>query len=187
MGRTFSPPLDLSANRALGLWVYGDGKGEVINLQQTSPPHMSHGIADHYILVDFVGWRYFELIEPEGKRHADYSWPYGGIYSIYRESIRPNAVETLSLWYNNLPSGEEVTCYLSPIRSLPTVKATLRNPRVSIGGATLTFPVEIETGQVLEFRSPTDCRLWPARRGACPDNAAWRRADAHCRHERGQI
>ncbi|MBT3379752.1 MAG: hypothetical protein HN742_31825 [Lentisphaerae bacterium] len=160
MGKTFSPPLDLSGNRALGLWVYGDGKGEVINLQQTSPSHLSHGIADHYILVDFVGWRYLELIEPEGARHADYSWPYGGIYSIYRESIRPNAVQTLSLWYNNLPPGEQATCYLSPIQALPTVEATLRNPRVSIGGATLTFPVEIKTGQVLEFRSPTDCRLF---------------------------
>ncbi len=160
LGKTFSPPLDLSGNRALGLWVFGDGKGEVINLQQTSPSHLSHGIADHYIVVDFTGWRYFELVEPEGARYAEYSWPYGGIYSMYRESIRPKTVATLSLWYNNLPPGAEAACYLSPVRALPTVRAKLRDPRVTIGDATILFPVEIETGQVLEFRPPGDCRLF---------------------------
>ncbi len=115
VGTTFTPPLNLNAQQALGVWVFGDGKGEVLNLQQTSPSHLSHAIADHYITVDFHGWRYFELVEPEGQRHAAYSWPYGGIYSIYRESIRPGNVETLSLWYNNLPPQQTVTCYLSPI------------------------------------------------------------------------
>ena len=52
-GKTFSPPANLSAHQALGVWVFGDGKGEVLNLQQTSPSHLSHAIADHYITVDF--------------------------------------------------------------------------------------------------------------------------------------
>ena len=160
LGKTFSPPVNLSGHQALGMWVYGDGKGEVLNLQQTSPSHLSHAIADHYITVDFTGWRYFELVEPEGRRHADYSWPYGGIYSIYRESIRPNSVATLSLWYNNVPSKETVACYLSPIRALPIVPAKLRNPSVTIDGKTITFPVDIETGQFLEFRGPEDCKLY---------------------------
>jgi hypothetical protein len=159
-GKTFAPPVDLGGHQALGVWVYGDGEGEVLNLQQTSPTHLSHGIADHYIDVDFTGWRYFELIEPEGKRHADYSWPYGDIYSMYREFIRPNAVEKLSLWYNNLPPKDTVTCYLSPVRALSTVSAKLRDPSVTVGGKTLAFPVEIATGQYLEFRSPTDCKLY---------------------------
>jgi len=159
-GKTFSPPANLSGHQALGLWVYGDGKGEVLNLQQTSPSHLSHAIADHYITVDFTGWRYFELVEPEGERHADYSWPYGGIYSIYRESIRPNSVETLSLWYNNIPPKQKVACYLSPIRALPIVPAKLRHPSVTVGGKTITFPVDIETGQFLEFRGLNDCKLY---------------------------
>ncbi|NOX56258.1 MAG: hypothetical protein GXP27_17800 [Planctomycetes bacterium] len=163
IGRVFSPPLNLSKTRALGLWVYGDGKGEVLNLQQTSPPHLSHAIADHYIVVDFKGWRYFELVEPEGERHADYSWPYGGGYAIYRESIRPNSVETLSLWYNNIPPGQTVRCYLSPIRALPTCPVELRNPSVTIGGETIIFPVTIKTGQYLEFFGPDDCKLYGPR------------------------
>jgi hypothetical protein len=160
VGKRFSPPVNLSGHQALGLWVYGDGKGEVLNLQQTSPSHLSHAIAEHYITVDFTGWRYFELVEPEGQRHADYSWPYGGAYAIYRESIRPNGVETLSLWYNNIPPKETVACYLSPIRGLPIRPTKLRNPSLTIGGKTITFPVDIETGQYLEFRAPDDCKLY---------------------------
>ena len=160
VGKKFSPPINLSGHEGLGLWVYGDGQGQVLNLQQTSPSHLSHGIADHYITIDFKGWRYFALLEPEGARHADYSWPYGGHYAIYRESIRANQVETLSLWYNDLPTKDTVTCYVSPIRALPVAPATLRNPTIQLGDRKLRFPVAIETGQYLEFRGLDDCRLY---------------------------
>lgn len=159
-GKVFSPPVNLTGQQALGVWVYGDSKGEVLNLQQTSPEHLSGGIADHYIVVDFTGWRYFELVEPEGERYADHAWPYGWLYSIYRESIIPSQVQTLSLWLNNLPPKDNVTCYLSPIRALPVVSGKLRNPSVTVNGQTVTFPVEIESGQVLEFRSATDCVVY---------------------------
>ena len=159
-GKSFSPEANLTGHEALGVWVHGDGKGELLNLQLKSPAHLSHADGDHYITVDFTGWRYFELIEPEGRRHADHSWPYGNIYSIYRESIRPSSIGSLNLYFNNLPPKETVTCYLSPVRALPTVKAKLRNPTVSLGGRTVMFPVEIESGQYLEFRSPSDCKLY---------------------------
>ena len=163
IGKRFNPPINLTGHQALGLWVYGDGKGEVLNIQQTSPPHMSHAHGDHYIVIDFEGWRYFELVEPEGERYADYSWPYGSIYSIYRESIRPNAVETLSLWLNNIPPKGTVTCYLSPIRALPTKSSVLRAPSLTVAGETLRFPVDVATGQFLEFRGPGDCKLYGPR------------------------
>ncbi len=160
IGKTFSPPIDLSGHEAIGLWVHGDGQGQVLNLQQTSPSHLSHGIADHYITIDFTGWRYFTLLEPEGARHANYSWPYGGSYAIYRESIRSSAVEKLSLWYNNLPANGTVTTFLGPIRALPVVAAKLRNPVVTVGEQEIRFSVEMETGQCLEFRGVDDCRLY---------------------------
>ena len=158
--KTFDPPAKLSGKEALGLWVYGDGKGEVLNLQTRSPIHITRAYGDHYIDVNFKGWRYLELIEPEGKRHADYSWPYGGLYQIYRERVRYSAVEKLTLYYNNLPPKETVTTYLSPIRALPVVRVKLRNAAVTIGGQMLRFPVAIESGCYLELRSPRDCKLY---------------------------
>ncbi|MCL5104046.1 MAG: hypothetical protein M1133_08025 [Armatimonadetes bacterium] len=160
VGKRFTPTLDIGKSQALGVWVYGDGQGELLNLQLTGPPHISWGIGEHYITVDFTGWRYFELIEPEGERWANYSWPYGEDYPIYRESVNFGAIESLSLWYNNIPQGKTVTCYLSPIKALPLASEKLHNPSVTIGGRTITFPIDLESGCYIEFNSVTDCKLY---------------------------
>ena len=161
LSREFLPALNIAGHEAFGVWVYGDGQGEVINLQIKSPKHLAWGIGDHYVRVDFTGWRYFELIEPEGERTHDYFWPYeGDIYGIYREKVNYGQVGTLSLWYNNLPLSQQVKCYLSPIKALPLVKGKLINPKVTIAGKTITFPVELEPGSYLEFRSASDCKVF---------------------------
>ncbi|HUT74304.1 MAG TPA: hypothetical protein VM221_05670 [Armatimonadota bacterium] len=160
MTKVFPTPLDLGERQALGVWVHGDGQGEVLNFQLRSPEHVVAGIGDHYVIVDFTGWRYFEMIEPEGARFEDYHWPYGDLHSIYREFVDYRQVASLGLWYNNLPPGGQVDCRLSPIRALPLVEIKLRNPAVTIGGKTVVFPCEIETGCYLEFRSMSDCRLY---------------------------
>jgi len=158
--KAFAPPLNLGAHQALGLWVYGDGQGEVLNVQVRSPSHLVSGIGDHYITVDFTGWRYFELIEPEGDRYADFRWPYGDIYSIYRESVRFDQVETVGLWYNNLQPGKPATCYLSPIKAMPLVASKLINPTIKVGAQAITFPVEIPSGHYLELAEPGNCKLY---------------------------
>ena len=140
--------------------MYGDGQGEVLNFQLRNPEHISFGIGEHYVIVDFTGWRYFELIEPEGERYAHYSWPYGATYSIYFFSVDYGHLESLSVWYNNLPPGKQVTCYLSPVKALPLVKTTLSNPAITINNRTLIFPGQIESGCYLEFRSLSDCKLY---------------------------
>jgi hypothetical protein len=160
MAKVFSPLTNLSSHPAMGVWVYGDGKGEVLNLQLKSPLHLSEGIGDHYIPVDFTGWRYFELVEPEGERFSDYAWPYGYPYAIYREGVVFDQVESLGLWLNNIPPQQKVTCYLSPIRALPLVKAKLRRPAVTVGSRTIVFLTEIESGSYLEYNSPADCKLY---------------------------
>jgi len=162
MGKIFRPALDLSRNQALGIWVYGDGQGEVLNFQLRSPEHLSLAIGEHYVTVDFTGWRYFELIEPEGERYANYSWPYGSTYAIYFFSVDYGHLESLNLWYNNLPPGKEVACYLSPIKALPLAKARFSNPAITINNKTLVFPAQIESGSRLEFRSLSDCKLYGA-------------------------
>ena len=75
--KPFAPPQNLSAHQALGVWIHGDGQGEILNFQLRSPEHLVGTLADHYVPIDFTGWRYVELIEPEGARWSDYQWPYG--------------------------------------------------------------------------------------------------------------
>lgn len=161
IGAVFSPPMVLGQRQAIGVWVYGDGSGALLNFQLRSPRHLAWGIGDHYVVVDFAGWRYFELIEPEGGRTHDYTWPYNAdIYGIYRERVNYDSVETLSLWVNNVPRGNPVEFYVSPVKALPLVKSKLANPRVTVRGKTLSFPVEIEVGSCLEFRSLSDCKVY---------------------------
>ncbi|MGQ9729760.1 MAG: hypothetical protein ACUVX8_00675 [Candidatus Zipacnadales bacterium] len=160
LGCTFEPVLDLSKHQAFGVWIYGDGKGEVLNFQRTSPSHITHAVDDHYVTIDFTGWRYFKLVESEGERHALYGWPYSGAYAIYRELVNLNHVHTFSVWVNNLPPNDSITCYLSPVKGIPVLETTLRNPSVSLGGVKVTFPIEMPTGSCLEFRSMTDCKLY---------------------------
>lgn len=160
IGKVYEPALDLTNREALGVWVHGDGQGELLNLRMMSPSHLSHGIGDRYITVDFTGWRYFELIETEGAAIDAWGWPYGGHYAVYREDLTFNAIESFALWYNNLPVGKPVTCHIGPVKALPVMPVALRNPRITVNGQTVTFPCEVTTGSYIEFRGMADCKLY---------------------------
>ena len=128
----------------------------MLNFQWRAPEHISIGLSEHYAVIDFTGWRYFEFVEPESERLMDYGWPYfytnpdkdfGGVEGIKRLNRVPatfwvdyGKLDSLKLWYNNLPKGEEVKCYLSPVKTLPHVRAKLVNPSIKIGDHTITFP-----------------------------------------------
>jgi hypothetical protein len=160
-GQAFTPPLNIKDKPALGVWVKGDGKGELLNLQLlSSAGKAAGGVGDHYIPIDFTDWRYFELVEFESSAVEEHTWPYGGAYAVYREGVDFAAVESFSLWYNNLPPGEDVKCLVSPVKALSLVEATWKNPAVTVNGATLVFPVEMKSGSYLEFRGMDDCKLY---------------------------
>lgn len=158
--RTFASALNLSGREGLGLWIHGDGQGELLNIQLRCPENVVAGIGDHYILIDFTGWRYFELVEPESRRWALYSWPYGDAYSIYRESVHFAQVSSVSLWLNNVPPGKGVKIYLSPVKAFPLRKIILRHPALTLSNKTLVFPTELETGSYLEMSSPDECKVY---------------------------
>jgi hypothetical protein len=109
------------------------------------------------MVLDFEGWRYFELVEPEGIRYTHYDWPYGHPYAMFREKVLFDKIQTASLWINDVEPGSEVTCALSTVKALPTVEIVLKNPSIQIGNKTIHFPVELASGQYLEFVSPKEC------------------------------
>jgi hypothetical protein len=99
-------------------------------------------------------------VEPEGERFNRYQWPYSGNYSIYRESVNYEAIQSLSIWCNDLHPGKEVQCHLTPIRALPLLRGRLINPRLEIGNCEMMFPVEIEAGGYLELDPEGDCAIY---------------------------
>ncbi len=174
-GKKFNPTLDLS-NRGLGVWIYGDNQKQILNFQLKAPASQSPGaVSEHYVPIDFLGWKYFELIETEDDRALEYEWPYACpsipvatkgeeymlyAYNLYFWYIDYSQTETLNLWYNNLPVGKQVKCYLAPIRALPFRKVKIKNPSIAIADKIITFPVELETGCYIEFNSLTDCKVY---------------------------
>ncbi len=162
VGRRFDPVLNIKDKFAIGLWVHGDGSGALLNVQFRSPEHTVHnGTGDHYVRLDFNGWRRFTLVEPEGGAVQDHPWPYSAnYYYVYREEVDHAQVASFSVWLTGLPAGREVSVMLSPVTVSKTAKQTLRNPAVTLGGATVTFPVELETGMWLECLAPDDCKVY---------------------------
>ena len=149
--RDFSPELSLGQNCGLGLWVRGDGQGETLRLRLGNPGSWYNGSGDFYIPIDFTGWSYFELIEPDSKRSGNWT------NSLYWQHVN-----SFSLWMEDVPKGKTVSCCLSPIKALPAVACEIRSPRVTIDGMTITFPVTIKTNCYLEYNSDTDCKLYSA-------------------------
>ena len=166
LDRQFEPRLDLKKHQALGVWIEGDGEGELLAIRLESPRHISFGaIADRYVTVDFTGRRYVTLIETESARWSDYVWNDGkSLYNAYRETIDFGAIESAGVWYQNLPPGKEVKCRLGPVKALPMLSATVQNPAISINGVILEFPVELASGQWIEGHGPDDC-AWYGSKG----------------------
>ena len=76
--------------QGIGVWVKGDGNGQLLNFRLESPKHLSHGArGDHFIKIDFTGWKYFELVEIESSEFSNYIWPDSGfyVYDSYRHTI----------------------------------------------------------------------------------------------------
>ena len=99
MVKKFDPWLDINKNQALGVWVKGDGNGELLNFRIESPKHLSSGArGDHFVKIDFTGWKYFELVEIESSEFSNYIWPDSGFY-VY-DSFRHTVSLTMSTRYS---------------------------------------------------------------------------------------
>jgi hypothetical protein len=162
LDRKLEPCLNLKGREAMGVWVEGDGQGQIIAIRLESPRHISYGAAaDRYITVDFTGRRLFTLVETESARWSDYLWNDGkGVYNVYRETIDFGKVDAVSIWYNNLPPDRPARCIIGPVKALPLVAATVRNPAVTVRGQTIVFPVEMPSGSYLELNTNRECVLY---------------------------
>ncbi|GAA4444439.1 hypothetical protein GCM10023091_34560 [Ravibacter arvi] len=161
--KVFEPCLNLKTHQGMGAWIKGDGSGALLNLRLESPKHLSMGgRGDHFVKLDFKGWRYFELVEVESAAFNDYLWPdeYHNVYNSYLYKVVFDCVDKLQVWINNVPAGKTVSAEIRVVKALPLEELTIENPVVSIGKNTLTFPVKITPGMYLEYESMSDCRLF---------------------------
>jgi hypothetical protein len=163
MEKKFDPWLNINNNQALGVWIKGDGNGQLLNFRIESPKHLSHGArGDHFVKIDFTGWRYFELVEIESAGFSNYTWPDSGfyVYDSFRHTVQFRNIDKLQIWYNDLPAGKPVSCVIGQIKALRMVPVTIQDPCIMIGGEKLVIPVSMESGMYLELGSQSDCKLF---------------------------
>ena len=154
-----APYRSLAGAGALGVWVKGDGKGALLNIQLGTPREYMHALSDHYVTLDFSGWRYVVLLlrERDVGRMSDYEWPYGGHYDMYRNPLDMAHIGEVNLYLNDLPAGGSTEVVVGPIRALAARPAKLKDPVLTVNGHKLAMPVTLESGDFLEVDAAGGC------------------------------
>ena len=153
-----APYRNLTGAGALGVWVKGDGKGALLNIQLATPREYMHALSDHHVLLDFTGWRYVELLfrERDVERMSDYQWPYDGSYDLHRNPLDTAHISEVNLYLNDLPAGESTEVIVGPIIALPVQPAELKNPALTVNGRKLALPVTLKSGDFVELEPTGD-------------------------------
>ncbi|MDD3544842.1 MAG: hypothetical protein PHG96_05710, partial [Kiritimatiellae bacterium] len=150
-----APYRDIGGTGAFGLWVKGDGSGALLNIQIGCPREFSGALSDHYVTLDFKGWRYVALLarERDTARIDEHVWPYRrrGSHAIFRTNLNMAHISQVSLYLNGLPAGGGAAVTLSPVLALPVLPARLERPALTVNGQTLTVPFTLASGEFAEL------------------------------------
>ncbi|MBE5867869.1 MAG: hypothetical protein E7293_02775 [Lachnospiraceae bacterium] len=160
----FGEPLSLSCadtngKRGIGVWIMGDGRGETVCMRLESPEHIAHGYSDHYIKVDFTGWRYYSFYEFENceRRHEDWaptqmdyhvftdSLPF---YAVYSEEVAYDRLESLTVLVNR-PGDYDIR--MKSVHILPHKEIVLKRPTLIIGDQRISFAADLKSNTFLEY------------------------------------
>lgn len=112
--RVYEPTLNLGGCKGIGVYIHGDGKGEKLDFQLRSPKYTNSGLLDRIVDIDFVGWKYFELIESDADRTSEDAWPFsgGGHYNAAKQdSIFRIAQDIPHSQYEWHPSSTDADLY----------------------------------------------------------------------------
>jgi hypothetical protein len=148
------PGLDIGAKRTVfGAWVKGDGSGALLNLQLTSPGEYHGGTAEHYLRLDFTGWKLvkFLLRERDSATFCRYHWPYGGYAAIYRSNVSVNHIASFSAYLNDIPAGKSASVEIGEVSAWEMAPATLTDAAVTVNGERFAIPFALASGEYAEL------------------------------------
>jgi len=152
--REFRPYLSIGDRRVVAFWVKGDGSGALLNVQVMTPREYGLCRSEHYVTLDFTGWRYMEMPfrETDAETFCDHAWPYSGGYAeVFHRVIRPNAVSAVSLYLNEVPPGGRAEACVGEVRLVPMRDAGCLKPSVAVNGRTFSVPFALRSGEFAEW------------------------------------
>lgn len=147
--KTFEKPLDLSKHLAMGMWVYGDGGGQWLNVRVESPYHLTSGFADHVVKLDFTGWKYLTFLENTNGEHPELYWPAGrnGLYTEFRQKVFYNQIDRIYV----MVLGEIKNLRFRTLKAIPAIETDCENPTLLLNGESTTFTGKIPAGGYAEW------------------------------------
>ena len=143
---------DMGSRGAFAFWVKGDGSGALLNLQLRSPREYMTGLSEHYLKLDFKGWRYveFHLKERDTARFGDYVWPYEQNKPSISYPLESNVVkmlEEVSVYLNEIPAGGGTAVELTAVKALDLLPSmTLKDVAVTVNGRDFALPFALDAG-----------------------------------------
>ena len=149
-----SPYLDIGKASAYGFWVKGDGSGALLNFVCRGAQEYHGGTSDHYVRLDFKGWRYFTVAmrEREGYASVDYVWPYSGaIHDRLRTIVNTKHMQEFSIYLNDIAPGASASVEVSEVRALETYPEVATGLALVVNGTRHELPFALESGEFAEL------------------------------------
>lgn len=138
-GKAFPQPIALKDYGIIGLWVKGDGKGELLKVQLWDTKGNPQ---DQYTTINFTGWRFLELERPKP------------------DVIDTQHVRSINFYYNGMPGNTTCSILIDGVKVMAR-KATMTNPAVQINGTRVLFPVTFGVGDRLLYEGGPTCTVYP--------------------------
>ncbi len=148
-------PVAAEGRRGLGVFCKGDGSGALITVAVRNLAMNSRKASEHYIVADFVGWKYFAFYEtqnatlekkkPKSLEYKNYNH-LQEFYGYYRSKMNYEAIDGVDITVQ----GSDSIC-LRPILLLPHTEPPIINPSVRFGKTEIKILTSLASGTSLYF------------------------------------
>ena len=148
---------------AFGCWVKGDGSGATLAFRLKLHRFNWGGVSDHYVKLDFTGWRYvsFLLRERDADAFAKMEWDITANWRKNRDVFnapfwaKEPSVEWVCVGLNEIPAGGRTTVEIGEVRQMPVTKPSLEGAAVVVNGQELKLPFVLAAGDYAELTDGT--------------------------------
>ncbi|MBR5439452.1 MAG: hypothetical protein IKV61_04470 [Clostridia bacterium] len=141
--------------KGVGVWCYGDNSNATICINLINTTLNKHVSSEHYIKVDFLGWRYFAFSKSQNGVCADFKGQkleyknylnLQKFYGYYRGGQDFNVISKVKITVKG-----KTTARLKPIKLLPIKECKIENPTITIGDSSLTIYATLKPYEYLEY------------------------------------
>ena len=149
----YSPYRSLGKARALRFRVKGDGSGSLLNVQLETPREYGLALSEHYVKMDFTGWRDMEMLmcERDAGEYTSYKWPYSGYIPVFHRPINAGNVSALNFYLNEVPAGGECMVEISDVVMVSDRILSMENLEIAVNSEKTKIPFGMKSGQFAEL------------------------------------